>query len=427
MKLVRVEEVLVKGLPWFAVVGVPLVAAVAAVLLIAGLGVDAASTVYSRAAIAALFILFTLATLAAMTLHGRYLDAAAERHTLGEQVRMTQEHNTDLRGQVEVLAAMREVGRVISDDVDFCKILDQVFQILERLLMPEEISVIVKEESTGQFLPRAIRRNGQTLFNNIDRAEAAHALFDRAIAMREMQKSVGGGRATLVSPLIVDREVAGAIKFVLKMDIAPEDAQKKVAYAELVIHDIARHIAIAIKTPSLHDRATIDGLTGLYSRRHFENQLRAHTNLARRYGKMLSLIMIDIDHFKEVNDQHGHLAGDVVLNAVATAVKANVRDCDSVYRYGGEEFTVILPETSAVQSQAIAERLRRTISDTVFTAGTNQIRVTLSLGVAEFDSTSRSHEDIVARADQALYASKKEGRNRTCVWMPGGPQLIARR
>ena len=126
--------------------------------------------------------------------------------------------------------------------------------------------------------------------------------------------------------------------------------------------------------------------------------------------------MIDIDHFKRVNDVYGHLVGDVTLNELSAALKANVRDCDTVYRYGGEEFSVILPETSAGQSQIIAERLRKTIEKTAFSAGKNSIRVTISQGVAELDPSARSYEDIVSRADQALFAAKDAGRNSTYVW-----------
>ena len=223
----------------------------------------------------------------------------------------------------------------------------------------------------------------------------------------------------------MDREVAGAIKFVLNVEGSPEIARKKIDYTEVVINDIARHIALAIKTPDLHDRAIMDGLTGLYSRAHFEGQIKEYVSVARRYSKVLSLIMIDIDHFKRVNDVYGHLVGDVTLNELTSAIKANVRDCDTVYRYGGEEFAVILPETSARQAQIIAERLRKTIEATAFSAGRSSIRVTISLGVAELDPSAQSHEDLVYRADQALFAAKNAGRNTTYVWFDD-PRPIGR-
>ena len=376
-----------------------------------------ADSLLGHIALAALLGSVVLIVIEAVGLRRRYGDVAAERETVREQVRLVQEQNYSLRSQVEVLAAMREVSRIISDDVDFCRILDQVFKILEDLLRTEEICVIVKEQDSGRFVPRAVRRHGETLFDGIDSNEAEHALFVRAVAERSLQREISPGRATLACPLIVDREVAGAIKFSLRVEGTPEAAQKKIGYTELVVNDIARHIALAIKTPNLHDRAIIDGLTELYSRTHFENQLQEHTNVARRYQKVLSLIMMDIDHFKRVNDVYGHLAGDLVLSDVAGAIKTNVRECDTVYRYGGEEFTVILPETSAPQSQIIAERLRKTIEATTFTAAKNSIRITLSLGVAELDHDAASTNDLVSRADQALFGAKDGGRNRTFVWL----------
>ena len=368
---------------------------------------------------------FVLTAGLVIAMRNRHTDVLSERETLREQVKMVQEQNHSLRDQLEVLAAMREVGRVISDDVDFCRILDQLFRILEDLLRPEEICVIVREHDTGDFVPRAIRRNGETLFENIDQDEAENVLFEEAVAKGTLQKEAHGGRATMVCPLIVDREVAGAIKFVLNVEGSPEIARKKIDYTEVVINDIARHIALAIKTPDLHDRAIMDGLTGLYSRAHFEGQIKEYVSVARRYSKVLSLIMIDIDHFKRVNDVYGHLVGDVTLNELTSAIKANVRDCDTVYRYGGEEFSVILPETSARQSQIIAERLRKTIEAATFSAGRSSIQVTISLGVAELDPSAQSHEDLVYRADQALFAAKNAGRNSTYVWFDD-PRPIGR-
>jgi len=343
---------------------------------------------------------------------------------LDERLSEIEEQNNNLKGQIEVLAAMREVIRIISEHVNFYRIVDQVFLILERLLKTEEICLIVKEENGG-LVAKALRRDGKMLFEGIAPEEAGHALVKSAIATAEMQKVIKDCRATIVCPLIVDKEVAGAIKFVLTTDDVSDDTYKKISHTELAIHDIATHIALSIKTPSLHERAVLDGLTGLYSRSHFENQMKNYTNLARRYGKTFALIMMDIDHFKLVNDLHGHLAGDVVLNKVAALIKQSVRDCDSVYRYGGEEITVILPETSAVQSQVIAERLRLAIANTVFMAGRNKIRVTVSQGLAELNRSSNSSRELISRADQALYAAKAFGRNKTCIWKPEGSELAS--
>jgi len=422
MKHSSPEEIAVSRISRLALPLIPAVGIACVVLAVTSMSTPSRGVILT--AVGVLCILSTLAAVLVALLRSRCRDLASEKASATDQVRVLQDQNDSLRGNVEVLAAIREVSRVISDDVDFCKILDQVFQILERLLRPEEICVIVKEELTSKFVPRALRRRGVTHFADIDPREAEHALFELAIGSREMKKEFHAGRATFVAPLIVDREVAGAIKFVLRMEGTEEYVQKRLDCTTLVVDDIARHIALAIKTPTLHARAVMDGVTGLYSRTHFENQLKFFTNLARRYNKALSLIMMDIDKFKLVNDQYGHLTGDSILNQVASAMKVNVRDCDSVYRYGGEELAVILPETTALQTQIIAERLRRTVSERTFSDGRNHIRMTVSIGVAELDHTSRSYEDIVMRADRALYDAKENGRNRTSIWLGAGPQVV---
>ena len=419
MKYFSLEELFVDRLAWLVLPGVPLVGVACAALAVSP-GMRA-RPLPPWVFLLLFFLLFALAAAAAAVLRGRLRDLTAQKATILEQVRTVQDHNQNLHTQLEVLTAMREVSRVISDDVDFHRIIEKMFQILGRLLNPDEILVIVKDESSGTFVPRAMQHHGQITFSDLDPKEADDELVQKAIVQGEMQKRWHDGRATVVSPLVFDRELAGAIKFVMRVDCPFDEAQKRLAGTELVVSDIARHIALAIKMPSLHHRAIVDGLTGLYSRRHFENQLREHSNLARRYNKPLSLIMIDIDNFKLVNNRYGHPSGDAVLAEVATVLKANVRDCDSVFRYGGEEIAVILPETAVKHSRAIAERIRKTVNEKVFLAGRHSIRMTISLGIAELDHASKSYDDLVSRADQALYDAKARGRNCMSEWADGAP------
>jgi len=422
MRLSTLEEKVVSRLSLLVMPGLPLAAAICVALAVVARVRNV--PLPPELLLIIFLLLFAMSAVVAHVLSRRYRDLTAEKITLIEQVRTVQDQNHDLYTQLEVLAAMREVSRIIGDDVDFRRIMEQVFQILDQLLKPQEILVIVEDETTGAFAPRALRRGGQVLFDDIDPREADDELIRKVRETGQMQKHVEGGIATFASPLFLDRKLAGVAKFVLPLDCPPGQAHRRIASLELIISDIARHIALAIMTPRLHNRAITDGLTGLYSRRHFENQLREHTNLARRYNKPLSLIMLDIDNFKLVNNQYGHLSGDAVLAEVGAVLKANVRDCDSVYRYGGEELAVILPETNATHSQAIAERLRRTIQEKAFIAGRNSIRVTISLGIAELDHTSRAYDDLVSRADQALFDAKARGRNSTSIWTQEGPKAV---
>ncbi|MDH5662404.1 MAG: diguanylate cyclase [Elusimicrobiota bacterium] len=157
-----------------------------------------------------------------------------------------------------------------------------------------------------------------------------------------------------------------------------------------------------------------DGLTGLYNHRHFHEQLELEVKRAQRYDLNLSLIMIDLDHFKKFNDSYGHLEGDSLLRKIAQILKSSLRETDFVARYGGEEFGVILPETNKAGASFAAERVRKTISEQTF--GEVGAKMTISLGVASYPDDAVLRTDLIKKADEALYRAKKEGRDRTCLF-----------
>lgn len=160
-------------------------------------------------------------------------------------------------------------------------------------------------------------------------------------------------------------------------------------------------------------RATTDELTGLANRRAFEEQLALRLSEVDRFGSCMSLILADVDHFKRVNDTHGHEVGDVVLRAVASTLRERVRDVDLCARYGGEEIVMLLPHTDLSGAVETAERLRRAVeSRPVVTSGVT-VPVTLSFGVASYPFSAASHEHLFSAADRALYRAKADGRN--CV------------
>lgn len=162
-----------------------------------------------------------------------------------------------------------------------------------------------------------------------------------------------------------------------------------------------------------------DALTGVHNRRYFDQRLREEVDRALRKGSALSCLLVDVDHFKQVNDNHGHLIGDVVLREVAEQIKDQLRLSDAMARYGGEEFAVLLVQTDAETANAIAERIRESIaSNPIKLPDSGTLSVTLSIGVAttkeevrgaDIDAKSRN---LVDRADHALYAAKRGGRNR---------------
>jgi diguanylate cyclase (GGDEF)-like protein len=153
-----------------------------------------------------------------------------------------------------------------------------------------------------------------------------------------------------------------------------------------------------------------DGLTGIYNRRYFEMQIASEIERASRYDGRLAIIMIDIDNFKRLNDEFGHLLGDEVLRQVSTVFGQQLRKVDVVCRYGGEEFAILVPQTSGSNALEVAEKLRRVVAAYRFPGV--PVKVTISAGVAEFPSNGNTRDDLVAAADAALYASKEGGRNR---------------
>jgi diguanylate cyclase len=171
---------------------------------------------------------------------------------------------------------------------------------------------------------------------------------------------------------------------------------------------------------ALCDLSSRDALTGLANRRQFELALAREVDRVARAGEPALVLIIDIDRFKLVNDSHGHSAGDVVIQSVAKSLMECVRPMDTVARFGGEEFAIILPNCPPAFGQTVAERIRRKVEQQPVAIALNQsLNITISLGGAFAPQWVRSSASLwIERADQQLYRAKSEGRNRTCLEMP---------
>jgi len=180
--------------------------------------------------------------------------------------------------------------------------------------------------------------------------------------------------------------------------------------------NIAGLAAIAIHNAYLFELTTTDRMTKLKLKHAFLNTLQDRMRRGNLPDETVSLVMLDIDHFKRVNDTFGHLAGDETLKGAAAIVLEEVRVVDVAARYGGEEFILLLPGTDKKGAWEVAERIRKRIEDAGFVSGQRLVRVTVSLGVAEYDPyLDNSPAVFIERADRALYASKQNGRNRSTL------------
>jgi len=188
---------------------------------------------------------------------------------------------------------------------------------------------------------------------------------------------------------------------------------------DIVLHDIT---ALRSEAEKLRRLATTDPLTGSDNRRCFLDKAAREVERARRYARPLSVLSLDIDYFKSINDTYGHQAGDEALRRFCQTIRDSLRDGDTLGRLGGEEFAIILPETDGPRAVAVGDRLRRKIEQIAVPTDDRHFQLTVSIGVADLLADESSIEPCLRRADQALYAAKHSGRNRVVRYFEHGPE-----
>ena len=193
-----------------------------------------------------------------------------------------------------------------------------------------------------------------------------------------------------------------------------------VSHVSIVVNDVTdiakNKIHLVDSNQKLSDLSRTDGLTQLFNRRYWENCLQKEFNKCHVSGTVSSIVIFDIDHFKRVNDTYGHTVGDQVIRHVADELRRASRSSDICGRYGGEEFTIILPGTCAGQALYFTERLRKRIESSIVEYQGSSVQYTISLGICEVSSSQTSHLSWLEHADKALYFSKEMGRNRSTVF-----------
>ena len=274
----------------------------------------------------------------------------------------------------------------------------------------------------GEELARQMIESGKPVF-----LSKIYTPSDTAQPIVAQELIAAGVHGVIGAPIVAGETRLGAL-VLYSLSSARRFSERTHGFSERylsLVDAVGRQAGVAIQNSRLYEEnqelAATDPLTGLYNRRHFYTLASHEFNMARRFNQSITAIMVDIDHFKRVNDTYGHLVGDIVLQNVANRCNVSLRQSDILCRYGGEEFVILMIGTSLESALQIAERLRKHIADTPIETEGKSISITISLGVAALGPymhpVSLTGLDIlINRADQALFISKQNGRNRVTTW-----------
>lgn len=328
--------------------------------------------------------------------------------------------------QLKEYQALYEVGLTLASSENLSSVNQTIVEYATRLTKTPAGSLAILDESHGEMVLSAVKgfsknftnvrhwqiraggltnyilnQAGPVVIGNLDKFKG----FDNPVLVAEKVK------ALLAVPLKAEGKIAGVLYV---NDFVPREfSQRDISILAL----LSTYAALAIERTKLLENtqllAITDGLTGLYNHRHFQHRLNEELARAQRYKHSLSLMFIDVDYFKEYNDINGHIKGNNVLRTIGHLIKSSQRQSDFAARWGGEEFAVIMPETSKEQALNLAERLRLKVQETPFENEEKQPlgKVTVSLGVASFPVDALTCDELCLAADKALYKAKSSGRN----------------
>ena len=237
--------------------------------------------------------------------------------------------------------------------------------------------------------------------------------------IRKSQRAFVGNYKTnncAIVPLVCQDRVVGVLNLADKTEGDSFDCED-IALIELFSQLVGASIGNIKLFEKIQRQATTDGLTGLANHKTFYEILEKELWRSRRYGGQISLIMVDVDNLKKINDAYGHRAGDKVIREISRKVKECIRQIDTAARYGGDEFAVILPNTSLIDATVVAERMVGAVAHSPTTWKKEQIALSISVGLGQYDADTNP-EDITSRSDQALYTAKQAGKNTVKVFEP---------
>jgi diguanylate cyclase (GGDEF)-like protein len=343
-----------------------------------------------------------------------YEEAVKSAKRLAGLYKMSQRINANLRPEEVYRAIHKATIELMAPDAFILSMYDEGAKTINDVYFVDHgIPQKVSSRPLGQGLSSRVLKEKKTImYNNFN----LNMLTKTKAVLVGDEKDPTMVRSLIIVPLKLGKKITGIISAQSYRADAFTEEDKE------TLELLAAHAVIALENAQLfsevQELAITDSLTRIYNRRQFFDLAEQEFDRSRRYTRPFSIIMFDIDFFKKVNDSYGHSVGDVVLQKIADICKHALRDVDIFARYGGEEFVILLPETTATEAELMAERLRQLIARTPMEISGIKINVTLSFGVVEIDETCRDIEDLLDRSDQALYHSKRTGRNRVSVWTP---------
>lgn len=335
---------------------------------------------------------------------------------------MQQKINKQLDSRIKEISLISDFGRALGSTLHLKETLNIIADSAKNILNYQScvIFLLEGEREAKKFIPKQITSPYKQYFEEM-KVDYKEALLGwvynnkKVLLLEDTKDSVLGTlikeeHSVVISPLIVENQTIGVIYFG-----APIPYSFNGDMLSFVI-SISYQAAMAIKNAQFYERiaalAITDGITGLYTHRYFQERLEESVKWATRYNKPLSLIFIDLDHFKQFNDTLGHPAGDKILTEVAEILKAYTRETDLVCRYGGDEFAIVLMDIEKEKAFEIAERIR---GGFLTALSKYCVQITGSIGVATFPEDAKTKVDLILKADIATYKSKHEGKNRVTV------------
>jgi diguanylate cyclase (GGDEF)-like protein len=327
---------------------------------------------------------------------------------------------------IKDLGTVHEVSTAISSVLRLDVLLKRVVQIIQEKLGYVRVSILLREGGTEELVLRA--SHGLLTAQDRTRLKPGEGLVGWVAAtgetalvpdVRSDSRYVGDRetvRSEIAIPVKRERHVIGVL------EVAQQGGGSLDQRDVQVLSSLATQIAVVIENARLYEEterlALTDEMTGIHNYRRLQSRLSDEFRRANRYHRPLSLIMLDIDAFKQYNDTHGHMKGDIILRELAQLLARVTRDVDFIARYGGEEFMIVLPETGKDEATRMAERIHREVRNHGFHLAETQPlgRLTVSLGVATHPEDTMDRDELVEFADRAMYQAKREGRDRVCPW-----------